>query len=104
VRLNPIKYSGLRISLIKLGLFLLVVSFCGVVLLLNAALAWWLLLILALPAHLVSEWFGEKVFAPKYGWSTAQVGFSLKRIAFGVLLIMGVSALVYLVLKLFQGN
>lgn len=99
---DPVRYSGLKISLIKIGLLLLLVSFCGLLLLLNATLAWWLLLVLALPIHLVSEWLGEKVFAPKYGWSTAQVGFSPKRIAFGVFLIMGVSVLVYLVLKLFQ--
>lgn len=99
---DPAKYSGLKISLIKIGLLLLVVSFCGLLLMLSAALAWWLLLVLALPTHLVSECLGEKVFAPKYGWSTVQVGFSPKRIAFGVFLTMGVSVLVYLALTLFQ--
>jgi hypothetical protein len=102
LRLIHFNYSGFIISLIKIGIFLLLVSFCGLLLLLNAALAWWLLLILVLPTHLVSEWLGEKVFAGKYGWSTAQVGFSPKRIAFGILLIVGVWALVYLVLNLFQ--
>jgi len=79
------EYRGLRISLIKLGLFLLCASFCLLLLLLNAAFGWWLLVLLALPIHLVSKWLGEKVFATTYGWSTAQVGFSPMRIAFGVL-------------------
>jgi hypothetical protein len=93
------EYGSLRISLIKLGLLLVFVSFCLFLILINSA-AWWLLLVLALPINLVSEWLGEKVFASKYGWSTEQVGFSPKRIAFGVLLVMGVSAGIYLALKL----
>jgi hypothetical protein len=99
---DPAEYRGLRISLIKLGLLLLCASFCLLLLLLNAALAWWLLLILALPIHLVSEWVGDKVFATKYGWSTEQVGFSPKRIALGVLLVLSLSAGVYLVFRLFN--
>lgn len=99
---DPAEYGGLRISLIKLGLLLLCASFGLLLLLLHAAFGWWLLLFLALPIHLVSEWVGEKVFASKYGWSTAQVGFSPKRIAFGVLLVLGLSAGVYLVLRLFN--
>ena len=93
------EYWSLRISLIKLGLLLVCLSFCLFLILLNNA-AWWLLLVLALPISLVSEWLGEKVFASKYGWSTEQVGFSPKRIAFGVLFVLGVSAGIYLVLRL----
>jgi hypothetical protein len=95
------EYGRLRISLIKLGLLLVCVSFCLFLILLNSA-AWWLLLVLVLPINLVSEWLGEKVFASKYGWSSEQVGFSPKRIAFGVLLVLGVSVGFYIVLKLLK--
>ena len=95
-------FGGLRISVIKLGLLSICVSSCFLLLFLHAALVWWLLLILALPIELASAWLGGKVFADKYGWSTAQVGFSLKRIAFGVLLAMGLSTGVYFVWKLFN--
>jgi len=98
---DPAAYGGFRLSLIKIGLLLLCAGFLLLLLLLNAALAWWILLILALPLYLASEWLGEKVFATKYGWSTEQVGFSPKRIAFGVLLVLGVSAMVYLISRLF---
>ena len=99
---DPAAYGGLRISLIKLGLFLLCACLFLLLLLLHAAFAWWLLLLLALPIHPVSKWVSEKVFAGKYGWSTEQVGFSPKRIAFGVLLVLGLSAGVYLVFRLFN--
>ena len=99
---NPAVYGGFRVSVIKIGLLLLWAGFLLLLILLNAALTWWMLLILALPLYLVSEWAGEKVFASKYGWSTEQVGFSPKRIAFGVLLVLGVSAGVYLVFRLFN--
>jgi len=96
---NPAAYGGLRVSLIKIGLLLLCAGFWFLLLFLNAALSWWMLLILALPLCIVSEWVVEKVFATKYGWSTEQVGFSPKRIAFGVLL---VPAGVYLIFRLFN--
>ena len=95
-------YGGFRLSLIKIGLLLLYAGFLLLLLLLNAALAWWILLILALPLYLASEWVVEKVLATKYGWSTEQVGFSPKRIVFGVLLVSVVSAAVYLVSRLFN--
>jgi hypothetical protein len=95
------EYGSLRISLIKIGLLLVFVCFCFFLIFLNSA-AWWLPLVLALPISLVAEWLGEKVFAAKYGWSTEQVGFSPMRIAFGVMLILGVSAGIYFVLKLFN--
>jgi hypothetical protein len=99
---DPAAYGGFRVSVIKIGLLLLWACFLLLLILLNAALNWWPLLIIALPLYLVSEWAGEKVFATKYGWSTDQVGFSPKRIAFGVLAVLGVSAGVYLVSKLFN--
>jgi hypothetical protein len=99
---DPAKYGGLRLSVIKIGLLLLCAGFLLLLILLNAALPWWILLILALPLYLVSQWAGEKVFATKYGWSTERVGFSPKRIAFGVLLVLGVSAVIFLVSRLFN--
>ena len=99
---DPAVYGGFRVSLIKIGLFLLCAAFWFLLLLLNAALTWWILLILALPTYLVTEWVGERVFAAKYGWSTEQVGFSPKRIALGVLLVLGIAAAVYLVFRLFN--
>ena len=99
---DPATYGGLRLSVIKIGLFLLCAGFFLLLILLNAALPWWMLLILALPLYIVSEWAGEKVFATKYGWSTEQVGFSPKRIAFGVLLVLSLSAGVYLIFRLFN--
>jgi hypothetical protein len=95
-------YGGFRLSVIKIGLLLLWAGFLLFLILLNAALAWWMLLILALPLYLLSEWAGEKIFATKYGWSTEQVGFSPKRIAFGVLLVLSLSAGVYLIFRLFN--
>jgi hypothetical protein len=95
-------YGDLRLSVIKIGVFSLFVGFVLLLILLNAALTWWMMLILAGPIYLISEWAGKKVFAAKYGWSTEQVGFSLKRIAVGVLLVLGVSAIVIFVSRLFS--
>lgn len=99
---NAAGYGGLRISLIKIGLLLLFTGFCSLVLFLQATLSLWVLLILVLPLYVLSEWLTENVFAAKYGWSTEQVGFSPKRIAFGVLLVLVVSAGVYLISRLFN--
>ena len=96
----PHTYGGLRGSLIKIGVLLLFAGFWLLLLLLYAALSWWLLIILAAPLYLVGEWLAEKVFATKYGWSTEQVGFSPMRILLGVLLILGIAAVVYFGLKL----
>lgn len=101
-KVDKATYEGFRPSVIKIGLLLLWAGFLLFLILLNAALAWWMLLILALPLYLLSEWAGEKVFATKYGWSTEQVGFSPKRIAFGVLLVLSLSAGVYLIFRLFN--
>ncbi len=84
----PENFSSLRISLIKIGGFILFAACCLLLFLLNAALSWWVLLLLALPMYLFLEWLGEKVFAEKYGWSTLQVGFSITRIILGVLLVL----------------
>jgi hypothetical protein len=78
--LEAVAQTGLRVSLLKLGLFLLWVSFC-LLLLFISAFGWWVLLVLALPIHALAQWIGDRVFADKYGWSTEQVGFSVKRIA-----------------------
>lgn len=99
---HPAVYGGFRVSLLKIGLFLLCAAFWFLLLLLNAALTWWMLLILALPTYVVTEWVGAKLFAAKYGWSTEQVGFSPKRIALGVLLVLGISAAAYLVFRMFN--
>lgn len=99
---NRAGYRGLRISFIKIGLLFLWAGFWLLLILLNAASPWWVLLILALPLYLASEWAGAKVFATKYGWSTEQVGFSPRRIAIGVLLVLSLSAGVYLVFRLFN--
>ena len=99
---EPVAYGGFKVSLIKISLFLLCAGFWLLLLFLDAALTWWLLLIFTVPIYFLSERFGEKVFAAKYGWSTEQVGFSPKRIALGVLLVLGVSAAVFSVVKLFN--
>jgi hypothetical protein len=75
-----LSHNGPQVSLLKLGLFLLWVSFC-LLLLFISAFGWWVLLVLALPIHALAQWIGDRVFADKYGWSTEQVGFSVKRIA-----------------------
>ena len=90
----PEEFGGLRISLTKIGGALLVAACCLLLFLLRAALSWWALLLLAVPGYLFLEWLGEKVFADKYGWSTAQVGFSLKRIILGVLLVVAMSGII----------
>lgn len=99
---NPPAYRGFRLSVIKIGLLLLCAGFLLLLILLNAALSRWLLLILAVPLYLFSEWAGEKVFATRYGWSTEQVGFSPKRIAFGVLVVFVLAVGGYFVLRLFN--
>ena len=95
-------YGGFKLSVIKFGLFMAWATFVLLLSFLNAALKWWMVLILALPLSFLTEWVGGKVFAGRYGWSTEQVGFSPKRIVIGVLLILGVSAVVYLVSGLFN--
>ena len=100
--MDPVVQTGLRVSIIKLGLFLLFVSFCLLLLFINSVFGWWALLILAWPIHAVTRWVSDRVFADKYGWSTEQVGFSPKRIAFGVLLVLGLGVGTYLVLRLFR--
>ena len=92
----PGNFSGFSISLIKIGGFLLVAVCCILLFLLNAVLSWWALLMLALPAYLFLEWLGEKVFADKYGWSTAQVGFSVTRIILGVSLVVAVFGVIFM--------
>ena len=97
--LDAVAQTGLRISLLKLGLFLLWVSFCLFLLFISSAFGWWVLLVLAVPIHVLAQWIGESVFADKYVWSTEQVGFSVKRIAFGVLLVLSLGAGTYFVLR-----
>ena len=99
---DPVAYGAFRVSVAKIGVFMLCAGFWLLLLSLVAALTWWLLLIFTVPIYFLSERFGEKVFAAKYGWSTEQVGFSPKRIALGVLLVLGVSAAVFSVVKLFN--
>jgi hypothetical protein len=99
--LDAVAQTGLRVSLLKLGLFLLWVGFCILLLFINSVFGWWMLLVLALPLHALAGWIGARVFADKYGWSTEQVGFSLKRIAFGVFLVLGLGTGTYLVLRVF---
>jgi hypothetical protein len=100
--LGAVAQTGFRVSLLKLGLFLLWVSFCLLLLFINSVFGWWVLLVLALPIHAIAQWIGDRVFADKYGWSTEQVGFSLKRIAFGVFLVLSLGAGTYFVLRLFR--
>jgi len=100
--LDAVAQTGLRVSLLKLGLFLLWVSFCLLLLFINSVFGWWVLLVLALPIHALAQWVGDRVFADKYGWSTEQVGFSLKRIALGVSLVLSLGAGTYLVLRVFR--
>ena len=99
---DAVAQTGIRISLLKLGLFLLWVSFCLLLLFINSVLGWWALLLFALPIHAVARWIGDRVFATKYGWSTERVGFSLKRIGFGVLLALSLAVGTYLVLRLLR--
>ena len=99
--LDPVAQTGVRVSLVKLALFLVWVGFC-LLLLFISSFGWWVLLVLALPIHAVTQWLSDRVFADKYGWSTQQVGFSLKRIAFGVLLVLGLGVGTYVVLSLFR--
>ena len=94
------EYSGLRLSLIKVALFLVWVSYCWLLLLLKSTFGLWVMVIVAVPTILVAEWLGARVLANKYGWSTLQVGFSIRRIVFNVLLILGLGAGTYLVLRL----
>ena len=96
------EYGGFRNSITKVGLFLLWVAFCLFLLTLNNTFGWWILVVLAIPIYLLAQWIGDKVFATKYGWSTEQVGFSVKRIAAGVLLIVGLGAGTYIILRLFN--
>ena len=105
VHLRLLGVSNTRIGhypLLKLGLFLLWVSFCLLLLFISSVFGWWVLLVLALPIHKLGQWIGDRVFADKYGWRTEQVGFSLKRIAFGVFLVLSLSAGTYLVLRGFR--
>lgn len=95
------EYGGFRNSIIKVGLFLLWVAFCLFLLMLDHTFGWWILVVLAIPIYLVAQWLGDRVFATRFGWSTEQVGFSVKRIAAGVLLILGLGAGTYIVLSLF---
>lgn len=91
----PKNYGGLKISLLKLGLFFAGATCFLLVLFLSRTLNWWMSLLLALPCYLFFEWLGETVLAEKYGWSTSQVGFSFKRIVLGVLLAFAASGVVY---------
>jgi hypothetical protein len=88
----PENFNSLRISLIKIGGFIVFAACCLLLFLLNAALSWWVLL---LPAYLFLEWLGEKVFAEKYGWSTSQVGVSITRIIFGALVVLAFFGVIF---------
>ena len=83
----------------KLGLFLLWLCFCLLLLLVSSS-GWWELLILVVAIYVIGEWLADRVFASKYALSPLKGGFSLSRIVFNVLLILGLGAGTYLVLRL----
>src|SRR5687768_12947365 len=47
-----------------------------------------LLVLLAIPAFLCEEWLADKVNIKNSGWSTAEVGFSIRRIIYGVIIVL----------------
>jgi len=44
--------------------------------------------LLAIPAFLCEEWLADKVNTKNSGWSTAEVGFSIRRIIYGVIIVL----------------
>ena len=56
---------------------------------------WLVWLLLAIPAFLCEEWLADKVNANNSGWSTAEVGFSIRRIIYGVVIVLLFFGLVY---------
>lgn len=97
---TPENFSGLRVSLVKIGGFFLFAACLLLLLFLNSALEGWALLLYGLPSYLILGWLGENIFADKYGWSTSQVGFSFTRIIFGVLLAITAFGVAYLIFRL----
>lgn len=56
--------------------------------------SWLLFLLLFIPCYACGEWLSGKIFSERSGWSTAESGFSVLRIIYGViltLLLLGVT-------------
>jgi hypothetical protein len=91
-------FTSFRVSVLKISGFLLFAACCLLLLLLNSFLGLWILILTALPSYLFLEWLSRKVFNQKYGWSTSQVGFSITRIIFGILLALAFFGVIWLLL------
>ena len=57
--------------------------------------SWLLWLLLLIPCFLCEEWLAEKVNTERSGWSTAEAGFSVWRILYGVILVLLFFGVVY---------
>jgi len=56
---------------------------------------WILFLLLFIPCYACGEWLSGKIFAEGSGWSTADSGFSVLRIVYGVILVLLLFGVIY---------
>ena len=56
---------------------------------------WFVFLLLLLPCYACEEWLSGKIFTERSRWSTAESGFSILRIAYGVILALLLLGAIY---------
>jgi hypothetical protein len=57
--------------------------------------SWFVFLLLLIPCYACEEWLSAKIFTERSGWSTAESGFSILRIVYGVILALLLFGAVY---------
>ena len=56
---------------------------------------WFVFLLLFIPYYIFEEWLSSKLFSGHSRWSVAESGFSVLRIAFGVMIVLLLGLLAY---------
>lgn len=62
---------------------------------------WFVFLLLLLPCYACEEWLSGKIFSEHSRWSTAESGFSILRIVYGVILAVFLFGVIYALSWLF---
>lgn len=57
--------------------------------------SWVVFLLLLIPCYACEEWLSEKIFTERSGWSTAESGFSVLRIMYGLILALLLFGAIY---------
>ena len=75
-----------RLGTVLKGAACLAFLIISIFLWLKSGRSWLVLLLLLLPSYACQEWLSGKIFIERSRWSTAESGFSVLRIIYGVIL------------------